>query len=471
MNNNDNYLELVLSMFNQFLYQDCKTNIQDISIFFKTNPSTSGNPLIEELIGAIKDYPLESIGLPLFQSILAKTGKNQTESQEILNKIIQYKKYNKDQIEPARKYIRDIVATVYVQRANRLYSDSPSEYLEYLKKLEFKTGSTDYLSTTSFNNLDINTIVAESGQEGKLTSSLSFVNESFSEGAFKPGDIVVISAPPSVGKSLIAEAEALHMSMVHKVPTCMLIMGDLDWESLFIRLAAIYTGLSFRDVRENLAGIYKEMSSQIGDKLDIIIAPAGTINAAEFVQFVIDSPKKYKAVFVDYDENFKMGGDGKNGGSDSMYAEFGDLYNEFTKLKYAGINSWILCQPKQFTWSDGNPIELQNLGTSSRKGHIADVCITRTKEPQNLNGLGVFYICKNRHGENSIAYSIRLGNGRFKIIPKSVYQDLKNIQEKRYFSEQEIDMMISNYNAARSQVNNQIDNSMGRMKRVDSPFR
>lgn len=32
-------------------------------------------------------------------------------------------------------------------------------------------------------------------------------------------------------------------------------------------------------------------------------------------------------------------------------------------------------------------------------------------------------------------------------------------------------MMISNYNAARSQVNNQIDNSMGRMKRVDSPFR
>ena len=128
MNNNDNYLELVLSMFNQFLYQDCKTNIQDISIFFKTNPSTSGNPLIEELIGAIKDYPLESIGLPLFQSILAKTGKNQTESQEILNKIIQYKKYNKDQIEPARKYIRDIVATVYVQRANRLYSDSPSEY-------------------------------------------------------------------------------------------------------------------------------------------------------------------------------------------------------------------------------------------------------------------------------------------------------------------------------------------------------
>ena len=32
--------------------------------------------------------------------------------------------------------------------------------------------------------------------------------------------------------------------------------------------------------------------------------------------------------------------------------------------------------------------------------------------------------------ENSIAYSIRLGNGRFKIIPKSVYQDLKNIQEK-----------------------------------------
>lgn len=462
MDNNNNYLDLVLSMFNQYLYQDCKNNIKDLTLYFRTNPATSGSPIIEELLKAINDYPLESIGLPLFKSILAKTGKTPLESKEIINKIIQFKKYTKDEIAPARKYVRDLIATVYIQRANQLYSDSPSEYFEYLKKINFKSSSTDYLNTTSFDTIDINTIVADSTSDGKLTSSYDFINESFSEGAFKPGDIVVISMPPSVGKSLLAEAEALHMAIVHKVPSCLLIMGDLDMESLFIRLAAIYTGLSFFEVRNRLPEIYKDMKDAIGDNLDIIISPAGSIRADEFVQYIIDSPKKYKAVFADYDENFKI-----DGGGDSMYTEFGELYNEFTKLKYAGINSWILCQPKQATWSDGQPIELQNLGTSSRKGHIADVCITRSKEPGNLNGLGIFYICKNRHGENNYAYSIRLNNGRFKIIPKGVYQDLKEIKEKRYFNEAEIDMMIDNYNKANRMVRNQISSAA---KKIDSPF-
>lgn len=149
MDNNNNYLDLVLSMFNQYLYQDCKNNIKDLTLYFRTNPATSGSPIIEELLKAINDYPLESIGLPLFKSILAKTGKTPLESKEIINKIIQFKKYTKDEIAPARKYVRDLIATVYIQRANQLYSDSPSEYFEYLKKINFKSSSTDYLNTTS----------------------------------------------------------------------------------------------------------------------------------------------------------------------------------------------------------------------------------------------------------------------------------------------------------------------------------
>ena len=62
------YIDLVLSMFNQYLFQDCKSNIDDIIYSYQTNAATTGNNLIEMLLKSIKDYNLDSIGMPLFQS-------------------------------------------------------------------------------------------------------------------------------------------------------------------------------------------------------------------------------------------------------------------------------------------------------------------------------------------------------------------------------------------------------------------
>ena len=466
--NNNSQLDLVLAMFNQYLFQDAKSNINEIRYYFQSNPNTAGNPLISELVDAIRDYSLENIGLPLFQGILAKTSKTPNESTEILNKIIQYKTYSKDQIEPSKKYLKDIVAQVYVERANKACGGSPSDFVSYIKKLDFKSNCTDYLNSTSFNKIDINSVVADQAS-AIITSSFGFINDSFTEGAYKAGDIIVVSAPPSVGKSLIVEAEALHMAIHHQVNVNLLVMGDLDMSSLFIRLAAIYTGQPFREVREHISQIYDEMKRVLGDRLDIIVAPAGVIRADEYVQYILNSPKKYKAVFADYDENFA-----KSGNSDSgMYEEFGNLYNEFTKLKEAGIISEICCQPKQFTWSDPNVIiTLENLGTSSRKGHIADVVITCGKEPNCLNGLVQFYIAKNRHGSNRVAHAIRLKNGRFKIIPKEVYNDIKGIPEQRDFSEGDIDMMIDAYRRTKQSITNQVQDKMNntRPTLTNSPF-
>lgn len=459
----DNYFDLVLSMFNQYLFQECKNNIDDVTIYYRTNPATSGNPLIEELLKAIKDYPLESIGFPLFNSILAKTGKNPAESQEIINKVVEYKGYNREQIKPAREYLRNIVATVHLQKATRLYGDNPAEMLNYIKSIEFKSTETDYLSSTSFNKVDINSIVAESNST-TLTSSQSFINESFSEGAFKPGDIVVYSAGPSNGKSLFAEQEALHMAIDQKENCNMLVMGDLSMDTLILRLAAIYSGLTFREVRDNLATIYKSMCNDIGDRLDVIIAPAGVIKAEEYVQYIIKSPKKYKACFIDYDENFSMSS------RDNMYNDFGALYDEFTKLKAAGIVTYVLCQPKAYTWNSGDLVRLEDLGTSSRKGHIADVVITRSKEKDTLNGLGIFNIAKNRHGKNEIAYSIRLGNGRFKVIPRAVYDSIKQIPEYRAFTESEIDLMTRQYEMQKSRINYQVSEKVKQQISGPTPF-
>ena len=73
-------LSLLYSCFNQYVFQEAKNNIRDLEYWFSTNPSTCGNILVANLIDAIKKYDLESIGQPLFQSILVRSGKNEQES-------------------------------------------------------------------------------------------------------------------------------------------------------------------------------------------------------------------------------------------------------------------------------------------------------------------------------------------------------------------------------------------------------
>lgn len=87
----------------------------------------------------------------------------------------------------------------------------------------------------------------------------------------------------------------------------------------------------------------------------------------------------------------------------------------------------------------------------------ADIIITRGRVCGNPNHLGQFKIVKNRRGEEGIVdYSIRLGNGRFKSLPKGVYDQLKQEKEKKNYTEADIDGMVRMYNAQLQQINKQL---------------
>lgn len=460
MNNKSNnelggLIDLTLSLFNQYLFQTAKENISDIQYFYRTNPTTSGNPLVENLLGAIKDYSLENIGMPLFQSILARSGKNEREGKEILDRIIEYKKYNKDQIEPAKEYIRDIVSSVYIERANSRFQNDPSGFLNYLKGVNIKTSQDDYLVTTSFDNIDINSIVADINSS-VVTTPWDFINNAFTEGGFLQSDLLILSCPPSTGKSIFAEQMALHTVIKQKLPTIMFIFGDLTMSSLMVRLAAIWSGLSFKEAKDRLHQIYPAMQKEIGDLFDVVIAPAGTITADEIVDYVINSPKKYKACWIDYDEGVKL-----TAGTGSMYTDFGECYQTFTKLKDANIFTGVLCQPKVGTWAGDQPIQMGDLGTSSRKAAIADVVITGIRVVNNANNLLTISISKNRHGNQVIGYAIRLPNGRIKPIPKQVWSELKQTTEFVPYTETDIDRMVQTLMGNRAAVQTQVKNRMG----------
>lgn len=439
-------LDFILSLFSQYLFTTAKENIQDIEYYFTTNPNTRDNALIKELLYALKTYNLENIDVPLFQSICSKAGKNTVESKEILDKLVQWKSYDRDKMEPARKYLEDLCSASVIQRANHLYPNDPTQFLHYLKKSEVKVSKVqDSLTTSSFSDLDINSLVADETVCG-VPSYFEFINKSYEpHRVVEYGQLIMISMPPGTGKSLMAMTEAVNAAVrgeyVHY-----LAMGDLKMSDFIIRLCAIWSGLPFWEARKNIVPIYKSLCESVGDRLGITCIPAGTLTIDEYIDYIKDS--KYKVLFCDYDAGFL-----NPGMSDSMYLSMGNIYDSLTKLTAIGKLVYILAQPQKPSW-ELEEIELHQIGESARKVHICDAVWTRGRCTSSENHLGIFTIVKSRRGsEGDKACSVRLNNGRFKIIPRQVYNELKKVEGKANWTEGEIDQMIAECDRMKSMIN------------------
>ena len=105
-------IEFIYSLFNQYLFQDAKNNIEQIEYFVKTSPNLSNNRLAIELVDSIKNFSLVTIDVPLFQSMLSRSGKSPEESNKIMGDIVKWKNFNNDQIQPARNILKS-VSTFY----------------------------------------------------------------------------------------------------------------------------------------------------------------------------------------------------------------------------------------------------------------------------------------------------------------------------------------------------------------------
>lgn len=466
-----NNLSLLFGMFNQFMFQDAKNNIQNIRYYYQTNPSTNGNPLVDEMLKAIENYDLQAIGQPLFNSILDRCGKTPMEKSQIMDEIIKWKGYNKEQIQPTKKYLDDIICSSIIQQAGRLYSQSPSEYLKYLKNVNLQKTDTDVLSNVSFNNIDINTMVASQG-EG-IPSRFSWINDAFQPECMYPSQsIILFSGCPGSGKSIWAMNEAIYMACagtrVHY-----LMMGDLTIASATWRACTIFSGLQYMEAKQNLGAIYNTMSQVVGDKLMMSTVPAGSITIDEYIEFIDEEDKKLvaqgkdkiKCCIIDYDAGFAGSGASTTGDS-SMYSAYGAIYDKLTELSIVRNKLVIiLAQPKIAVYSN-EEIPLEMVGESSRKIQVADVVITRGKYVGNQNNLGIFTIVKNRHGDLNKIYSIRLMNGRFRDVPRGVYDMLKQETDRKLYTDADIDAMIHSYNLQYSRIQQQVSQATQQASQV-----
>lgn len=455
---------MLFSLLNQFIFNQAKQNIENIEYYFDTNPNTSGNPLVKEILHAIRTYNLDAIGQPLFESILAKCAKTPQESKQIMDEIIKWKSYTKDQIQPAAEFLNNICAAAIIRKAGQYFNQSPAEYLKYIKNVDYVSTNVDIFGSTGFNAIDINTIVAESG-DSYIPSRYEWINNSFDPNPGYPrGMMAIVCAAPGTGKSLWLMSEALFFA-THGYKTLYVALGDLNMKDFIVRTGAMYSGWSFADVQRNIGSVYNNMCEILGDNLEISINPAGKVSAEEIVDYVKSKGPYYDVVIIDYDSNSKGVGEG-----DSMYNEFGKLYETLNELVLLGKLVFIASQPKISAWQN-SVLEMSDIGESSRKQHTADMIIGIGREERCPNHLHTIKISKNRRGEEGAKeYTIRLNNGRWKSLPKGLYDTLKAETEKKVYAECDIDMMIGSYNTQASGIQSGRQQSQKSAKPTNNPF-
>lgn len=432
-------LDLVYSLFNQYIFQDAKNNINALEYYFNCNPSTMGNQLVSALLDSIRKYSFESIDLPLFQSIIQRSGKSPEEGTMIIQEILKYKNFNKSQIAPAKDFIDDICADNILRKANNLYKDRPSKLVEYIKQTNFTVTGTDSMSTTMFGEVDINRLIAESDPRNGVKTGFELLDNSFEPyRVVEKGSIGIISAQPGAGKSLVMQSMALNIAAQGK-KTHMLVLGDLGYLDIITRMCAMYSGRTFGEVRMDLNNIYNSLNRTIGGNLGITVMSANTLDVEEYVSYMLEH-KEYEVLFIDYDSNFKI-----EGADDSLYNAYGKIYGEITKLSKDNRLVFIASQSKVSSWNSPWGIGLADIGESSRKQHTADFVLTISKTPECINQLGIMRLVKNRRGALNESAYIRLDNGHFRLIPKALHDTIKGFADRKYYTDTEIDQMIMSY--------------------------
>lgn len=188
-------LSLVYGLFNQYLFNEAKSNIDLVERYYMTDPSTMDNTLIRALIDAIRKYDFEAIDEPVFKSILSTEKKTDSEAKDILEEIIKYKCYDQKQIDPVRNYLRSICYQSIISQANSRFKNDPQGFVNFLKASDYHADYSNVLSTCSFNDIQISPEDAQ--LTGGWASTSDLINQSYKPLCkWKTGQIAMICMPP-----------------------------------------------------------------------------------------------------------------------------------------------------------------------------------------------------------------------------------------------------------------------------------
>lgn len=333
-----NRITLLYGLFSEWAFPEAKMNIDYLKKYFKYDPLTRDNPMAHQLLWVIETQKYTDLTEALFISVLSSSGLKSEEIKNAIEKIREYRTYTREQALVFRENLKRLCYKAYFDEVKIKHGDDLVASIEAMKKFDYKSNYSDTLIAKKFNELEITDLVKDFSADG-YKSRYDFINKSFTNNGYIPGQIIQVVAAPSVGKSLWLMGEAVNFinqgRRVHY-----LTLGDLNEADMASRMTCMMARKPKWEVEKNLELYYDMYKSKFDNKLSLTVVPSGTVKVSEYVDWIVQNQNEYDVLFVDYDSNFA------HDPSLSMYDMGGETYDRFTILTRLRKLVFVASQPK-----------------------------------------------------------------------------------------------------------------------------
>jgi hypothetical protein len=258
----------------------------------------------------------------------------------------------------------------------------------------------------------------------KLLSSVKAVNAASNYKALLKGQLVIVAAPPGVGKTQYLMNETwYHAKNGYKVSY--LALGDALESDFIIKIGCIHFDVTIDEFVDNMSKYMNDPDfNKLRSNIILSVMPSGEILSSDVKRYYKNDPtlSTCDVHIFDYDSNFK----------DllmfDMYVAHDKIYNNLYALAKDDDNPklvYVASQVKTQFYAK-KLIPMHALAESNRKQAIADYVVTFSGMRYNELNCGYINLAKIRRGR--LSYSpIKLSNsGRIIEIPKQEYESISN---------------------------------------------
>lgn len=414
-------LSVIYSLFNQVINKEYKLNAEYFRMYVRQRDFLKNNSLCQRLLEILDDYEWENLTDESCSLALIKDGKSPDEIASILDKIRNARAFNEIDLKQYKDYFKDCCVTGYVNKY-RYLEDSPSEYMKAMQEFMYLGDHSDKLWYKVFSELDFKALDEELTADG-VKSTFDFINDSFPIGMYPFGQIVMVCAAPSTGKSLFLQQEAVTMCQ-QGVNVHYIALGDLTEARIANRMVSLALNIPLSEVARNLSYYAEKVAPMFRDHLRITVVPSAEIHIDEYVEFALGYLKDCQVLMIDYDSNFAAD-------TDQMYSQGRSVYDKLTKITQKGKLVFIASQPKQamYRWEH---LPMDAPAESGGKMQVVDMQIHIGRNPDSKVRMGYFDVPKNRNGEpNASEPWISCNDGSFFIVEPMLYTKYSKETDRR----------------------------------------
>jgi RecA-superfamily ATPases implicated in signal transduction len=410
---------LVYGMFNQSIFPEAKMNMDKLKEYFSYDAFSTSNSLITKLLRLIEIHKYEEITEGAIRLELAADRKTSQEIEEIVKKINEYKSYESSQIGEFRAGMRKICYSGYINKIKTLHDSDPVGFVESCKKFEYLSNYSDKLQVKEMSTLDV-TDLSNLYLGKSYKSTFEFINNSYANGGYVPGQIVAVTASPGTGKSLFLQCEALNF-IRQGLKVHYLALGDMNELDFVIRMTSQLIKRPMDEVSKapNLIPLFESVRDYFKNRFYLTVVPSGSISVDEYVDYIKSRINDFDVLQIDYDANFQ------NSLANSSYDHYGKVYDKLTELSRAQKLVMVAGQTRKEYWKE-EYLPLEALSESVRKQQIVDMVIGIGRNKHSRLRMGKFTIPKNRRGsEGRVQEWIGTSEGLFYPCSTILYSKYK----------------------------------------------